>query len=137
MNSSEFQAPPSPNTEALLALFTTLADEASPQHGSDNISSQVAVSEPDITPNHHNGTAGKQSLPKPKGQKRSASKKGRKRQLPNYMCFSSITGELVAPTNRSAFTKERREEVKQLRVRGACLRCQIRKIPVSSLCVLF
>lgn len=51
--------------------------------------------------------------------------------LPSFICFSSTSGELVTRSKRSAFTQDRRKEVREVRQRGACLRCQFRKITVN------
>lgn len=86
------------------------------------------------------------SEPKPKSQKRlrvddfHTSRKRpkinnlRKPKTSGYLCFSATSGEPVTTVKRSAFTEERKAEVNHVRMRGACLRCQIRKIPVSSSC---
>lgn len=52
-------------------------------------------------------------------------------ELPGYMCFSSASGKTIKPPKRSAFTEDRKEDVKRMRKLGACLRCKIRKITVS------
>ena len=44
------------------------------------------------------------------------------------ICFDAVTGtEAILPKKRSAFSDDRRLEVKKMRGMGACLRCQLRK----------
>ena len=66
-------------------------------------------------------------------RQRVSKKRAQEYDLPGYMCFSVTTGDAVKRPRRSAFSTERRQEVNQLRKRGACLRCRIRKIPVRAL----
>ncbi|KAF2690748.1 hypothetical protein K458DRAFT_398741 [Lentithecium fluviatile CBS 122367] len=60
-------------------------------------------------------------------RKRAIKSRFQETSLPGYMCFSSVTGAMTSRPRRAAFTRKRREEVRQVRKLGACLRCQLRK----------
>ena len=51
---------------------------------------------------------------------------------PAMICFDAATGWEASPRKRAAFAGHRKAELNQVRSIGACLRCQIRKVRVSS-----
>lgn len=147
--------PLSPGSQALMTLFTTIND-TDPQpneidnthlsksvtlstslvpqpnlarrgalEGSDTTIAHEAEGEPQI----RDSVPNKRISRAPK--RRSMAATFQQQRLPGYICFSSTSGELVNGSKRSTFPQKRREEVKRVRERGACLRCQIRKISCS------
>jgi len=67
--------------------------------------------------------ASRKCTTKPRSQKEA--------NLPGFGCFSLANGTPANIPRRTAFSLDRREEVKQVRKIGACLRCKLRKITVS------
>ena len=151
MDFNLFIVPPSPVSEDVLSLFTILNDDISLLHierksGSDSQNDQIELwthySDP-LSSRFNEGPqyGSHEILPRETGHTKPLSQLGHGKHsiknryhtdhgLPSFICFSSTSGEPVARSKRSAFTQERRKEVRQVRQRGACLRCQIRKIPV-------
>jgi hypothetical protein len=118
-------APPSPGFEELLSMFTTLRDD-------DKL--DLAVDDALASPLDYAGLflRRRSSVQTSKVRKQGVTKKIRRKPVPGYICFSSVSGETVTNPGRSAFSKERRDEVNTVRKGGACLRCRIRKMPVRS-----
>lgn len=142
----ELCIPPSPTYQSILDMFTTLNDDgltnlcSRPPHAHQT-SPAIPVPQGSLLDSSSiDNTPGNLSLephvqPRAQPQELYAGGKAKKKQRPKIQenIFCSATGKVVKrERKRSAFTKERRREVTHIRDIGACLRCRIRKIPVSS-----
>ena len=138
--------PPSPRSKALLAAWTTLydADEEiifSTQWKPDQGNSQhlhprrttpddQATSQPQYDDRHCARSLRTRTSETPPYRVSKAT--GESFDPPAFACFLSSTLEPAGPPKRSAFNRQRKIEVARVRRLGACLRCQLRKISVSS-----
>lgn len=127
--------PLSPNSAALFSLFTNLYDDTQNHTIDTNISYLRDPKQTDCDASlqvHVRQQTPKSSSHSYSGQrKRNSNIRNTYANMPGYNCFSAATGELTRAPKRSAFSEERRKEVKQLRRLGACLRCKFRKITVG------
>lgn len=142
---SELSIPPSPTYQAIINMFTTLNDDDLPNirhlppHNHQDLSVSELLQEPQLhRANSHTPPCDLEvdadvqpcagPLEAPRGMK---AKSKRKLKVQEYV-FCSLTGKDVKKgRKRSAFANARRMEVLHIRDLGACLRCRIRKIPVS------
>lgn len=141
--------PPSPVPEDILTLFTTLNDDISlPDISGEvhpslddcwvelcNPHTKAPPSQCDGSLQHskHESQPYRNKNPQDDSKHSIQNRNIANHGSPSFICFSSTSGELITRSKRSAFTQDRRKEVRQVRQRGACLRCQFRKITVSIL----
>jgi hypothetical protein len=141
MDKYQQTGPLSPHSAALFFLFTTLYDDESKFEMSKDIgysqSSEVADFNESLQNDASQRTSKTLSHSRLGQTKRVNKSRSNHTNFPGYSCFPSATGQLAQAPRRSALSQERRNEVKQIRHRGACLRCRFRKIPVRSLEYIF
>jgi hypothetical protein len=141
----ELTVPPSPRYQTVLSTFTTLNDDIWPNlcsgisHPHEISSASEAFQESPLRGPSVCNSPGDLRLspnlqPRLQNHQFHSREKAKKKQVSRVQehFFCLATGKVVKKERkRSAFTKERRREVTQVRDLGACLRCRIRKKPVG------